>query len=264
VQKVREAAARMSCANNLKQIGLGLHNYASANQDKLPPMLDYSPSGTPAYWQPFWFSLFPYIEQNALYTRAQGTDAWGNNNYNQVVKILLCPADGSHANGINSNGGNGGGWAVTSYSPVAGNPGTGAGLFGGANSYNTSKGVYIYGPKYNIGNIPDGTSNTVGVVERFAQYPSYGGWANCTIYPTSPSYWGFTNAESQYGYFGWYLPQVAVTPVNAHPYYPNTRHATMQTLLMDGSVRGVSASVSQVTWQNACIPDDGTPLGSNW
>jgi hypothetical protein len=35
-------------------------------------------------------------------------------------------------------------------------------------------------------------------------------------------------------------------------------------LLMDGSVRGISAAMSATTWQRACTPDDGNPLGSNW
>src|SRR5262249_36492163 len=98
VQKVREAAARMSCSNNLKQVGVALHGYASARQDKLPPMLDRGPNGTPAYWMPFWFSLFPHIEQDALYNRAQGTDGWGNNNNTSIVKTLLCPSDASNNN----------------------------------------------------------------------------------------------------------------------------------------------------------------------
>src|SRR5438128_330949 len=81
VQKVREAAARMSCSNNLSQVGKAIHNYASANQDKLPAMIDRSPNGTPAYWQPFWFSIYPFMEQDNVVKRSQGTDAWGNGNH---------------------------------------------------------------------------------------------------------------------------------------------------------------------------------------
>ena len=62
VQKVREAAARSQCANNLKQIGLGLHNYALTN-DAFPP--GYNGVGmTPGWgWSAF---LLPYVEQQGL------------------------------------------------------------------------------------------------------------------------------------------------------------------------------------------------------
>jgi len=65
VQKVREAAARIQCANNLKQIGLGFHNYALTN-DGLPP--GYNGVGmTPGWgWGAF---LLPYVEQQNLYTQ---------------------------------------------------------------------------------------------------------------------------------------------------------------------------------------------------
>src|SRR5215218_3870509 len=74
VQKVREAAARMSCQNNLKQIGIGLHGYASANEDRMPPMSRYDGSRTganPGQSQGersnLWISLLPHIEQDNVY-----------------------------------------------------------------------------------------------------------------------------------------------------------------------------------------------------
>jgi prepilin-type N-terminal cleavage/methylation domain-containing protein len=176
VQKVREAAARISCSNNLKQTGTALHNYASARQDKLPIFLDNGNYGSNPGWMTWWFNLYPYIEQDALYKRAAGTDCWNNGNNTTIVKTLLCPSDSSHNNGISPNIG----WVVTSYAPNYQ-------MFATANNYTNPPGLYFTQSKYNIGNIPDGTSNTVAVVERYGYFPTYG-WNNSPLYPGSHSY----------------------------------------------------------------------------
>ncbi|VTR91456.1 Uncharacterized protein OS=Pirellula staleyi (strain ATCC 27377 / DSM 6068 / ICPB 4128) GN=Psta_3886 PE=4 SV=1: N_methyl: SBP_bac_10 [Gemmata massiliana] len=126
VQKVREAAARMKCQNNLKQIGLACHAYHDANQ-VLPPAMQAHPklaftSGTPnsnrtgqmpspgdidARWGPNWAVLIlPYLEQSALYSQAAAqidgymtgsapTTDWASATgiYQQVVNVYLCPSD---------------------------------------------------------------------------------------------------------------------------------------------------------------------------
>src|SRR5687768_4996116 len=63
VQKVREAASRMSCQNNLKQIGLALHNYHDTNE-KFPPLFIRG-SGEPT-WAVF---ILPYMEQEGAYSK---------------------------------------------------------------------------------------------------------------------------------------------------------------------------------------------------
>jgi hypothetical protein len=118
--------------------------------------------------------------------------------------------------------------------------------------------------QYTIGNIPDGTSNTVGLVERIGYYPSHD-WAPLWAHPSDHSHWGWHQWSTVYGVWGLYLPQVGYRPVEAHPYYPNSGHSTtVQVLLMDGSVRGVSAGLTQATWDGACLPADGSVPGSDW
>src|SRR5437667_2569701 len=65
VQKVREAAARAKCQNNLKQIGLGLHNYHSANGTFPAGAVNPLGLSTPTF--PVHVLLLPYIEQDNLY-----------------------------------------------------------------------------------------------------------------------------------------------------------------------------------------------------
>src|SRR5438128_2599199 len=72
VQKVREAAARMKCSNNLKQLGIACHMYHDANQ-KFPPggYFNWSEQGT---WLVY---TLPYMEQDNLYKRIVSLDGTG-------------------------------------------------------------------------------------------------------------------------------------------------------------------------------------------
>jgi len=73
VQKVREAAARMKCQNNLKQIALAAHNYHDT-QGRFPPMCGTAGG---AYYAPHFFHLLPYLEQNNVFNSATWLDTSG-------------------------------------------------------------------------------------------------------------------------------------------------------------------------------------------
>ncbi len=94
VQAAREAARRMSCGNNLKQIGLATHNYESANR-RLPPSmaLDRTRSNN-ASWS-IHGRLMPYMEQTNLYNQIDLSVAWSN--YPIIsrfrVPVYVCPSD---------------------------------------------------------------------------------------------------------------------------------------------------------------------------
>ena len=273
VQKVREAAARMSCSNNLKQMGTGIHNYASANQDQVPGGMNSGLSGNPQYASnPFFFTLLPFIEQDNVYRNVgQSGASWGTgggvNGQTVVVKTYLCPSDSSHNNGTGPSTG----WTVTSYA-------RNVAMFDTATKP-TGNGHIQTVAKFTIGNIGDGSSNTIGIVERYAYMSAYNWSGLWTHHAQERNHWGYSQWTSTYGQSnpsGWYpnqppqpgttfyLPQVGIKSNAAHPYYPNSGHATtVQVLMMDGSVRGVGA-VAQTSWNYAVNPEDGQVLPSNW
>src|SRR5215212_1967907 len=94
VQKVREAAARTKCQNNLKQIGLALHNYESAIQ-KYPPSGIYPVGATAGDVYSIQARLLPYIEEANLYALIDlnVTPATQLNVIKQRVAIYLCPSE---------------------------------------------------------------------------------------------------------------------------------------------------------------------------
>jgi prepilin-type N-terminal cleavage/methylation domain-containing protein len=85
VQKVREAAARMSCGNNLKQISLAAHNAHDTN-GTLPPMAAFNYGG--AYYAPHFFHMLPFIEQQNVHKSATPVTGGG------VIPLWETPGQG--------------------------------------------------------------------------------------------------------------------------------------------------------------------------
>jgi len=112
VQKVREAAARMSCSNNLKQIGLACHAYHDVFS-ALPPGNITDGSGSANYYGNWAILLLPYIEQQNLYKKFVPTkvcwDAANQPVVQAIVKPYTCPSDVNPSQLIKPESGNGSG-----------------------------------------------------------------------------------------------------------------------------------------------------------
>src|SRR5580692_11551294 len=97
VQKVREAAARTQCTNNLKQIVLATQNIHDT-YGYLPPTIGNFPTGTNNYG-PVTFYLLPFIEQGNLWNEAESGGVYVSNNNGvqaNIIKLYICPSDFSY------------------------------------------------------------------------------------------------------------------------------------------------------------------------
>ena len=270
VQKVREAAARIQCTNNLKQMVLAVHDYESSNSKVPPAWSPDSGGGTlgsntlgagAGIRGTAHFFILPYMEGGNIYNNSAG------NGYQHdaavvggtIVKGFVCPSDGS----LNSN--------IQRYNYAS-------------TSYAANLMVLDpKGPGTLNSSMPDGLSQTVLFTERYkvcaptwggytgsawAMHPAYvgHGWDSPIIgwrdYPGAP---GYDPSFSGGNYNGGYAFQVAPQIPACNWYVAQGAHTgTMLAGLGDGSVRGVSSGVSIATWIAAGNPHDGVPLGPDW
>jgi len=261
VQKVREAAARMQCGNNLKQLGLAVSNFCDTHQGHVPPANGFFPYLNGAQNKPGqtygtqMVHLLPFIEQqNLLNAGFNGTFysiCVPGNGGNVRVKTYVCPSDPSvgYAQTVGWSGPPNWGQGDCSY---AGN----FQLFGvplpswqGGNTYPAS--------------LPDGTSNTIFFAEKYAgcgpNAPSGNLWAWGWDVNASPVY-----AAAVTGPQNW---QQNPSPwqTNCNPTYASSPHTGgMNVGMADGSVRNLAQGMSPTTFWLATSPNDGSPMPSDW
>jgi prepilin-type N-terminal cleavage/methylation domain-containing protein len=287
VQKVRDAAARTKCQNNLKQLGLALHNFESAN--------GYLPSSSRQYlvrvsWTTF---ILPYIEQDNLARNYDFYSNWDSPNNlpitSQQIKIFQCPST-PNPDRYDYNP-QGSGTTQLPWNPEVGITDYAAttrvlpyypGLTAG-------KGILVRNERAYLNAVTDGLSNTILVTESAGRPQIYrnghpygapgaekvngGGWARAasdidvigssadgSSFP-GPCAVGCTNGfdSGAAGVAPWPMP-VFGTDGTGQPYSFHT--AGVNTLLGDGSVRLIKNSIDIYTFA-ALVTRDGGEVFTN-
>lgn len=288
VQAAREAARRMQCSNNLKQLGLALHMHHDTHK-KIPPL-----HASGCCWGTWMIPIMPYMENGNMYSIYQnygGSDTvntqfpapspsgfpryGGNPNVvRRRISILTCPSDTPNApiSSITSH----------NYAGMAGNGSSYAGLTAGPAPVPAGYTVYpgMFDPrvqenvtpvtnppvkfarKVRFGDVSDGLSNTIMATEilqgRGTDLRGFTWWA---IVAGSSTYYGPNSRTPDRISQNCTSDPLANLPcLVGTPYVMSARSrhvGGVQTVLGDGSVQFVSDSIDIVTWQNLGAMGDG-------
>ncbi len=255
VQKVREAAARAKCKNNLKQIGLALHNYHAANS-RLPPGYTVNPTGGSGGGPgtgPGWgwaVYLLPYVEQDNLYRQFDLTKGINNPvqaaGLTQVLAVFRCPSDTPPQEVFTADGTT----TQVAFANYAGMYGTGEVTA----APDAGEGVFYRNSKVRFEDVTDGTSQTCFVGERSSDYV-WGTWVGAvpgaTVPPRRPSPLGPEGAPVLVlGHTG--VASEGHTPNNPTNHVDDftSRHPLgVNFLFGDGSVRNINNTIDPRVWQ---------------
>ncbi|QDV44623.1 hypothetical protein Enr13x_44910 [Stieleria neptunia] len=276
VQAAREAARRMSCSNNLKQIGLAMHNYDDVHGNLPPSALGVRVGGTSR--RPVqrggltaFVAILPFVEEDALFQQFDlNADAWSPQNEAPAKKtpeVYLCPSMSLPDSGGTPDG-------YSSYAISTGTKKYRNQIHNGA----IVDAMNVFQSERVMAGIPeasswltwvdvddisnaDGTSNTLlagefGVQVRETSslpfpYPGSGGqsagkWAVSYPYHSSATTFGVFNAN-----------EISLFDIPSYESFRGPHAAGVQFLLSDGSVRFLTESVDAVTLHRLTSRNDG-------
>ncbi|QDT65750.1 DUF1559 family PulG-like putative transporter [Calycomorphotria hydatis] len=292
VQQAREAARRSQCKNNLKQIGLALHNYHD-NHGTFPPRNIYSLDKNHSWMT----MILPFVEQAPLYSKYDFSEPMMDQRFDQAtaatgiigtrLPVFECPSDID----------DGGVFYIAGTLGIA--PTSYAGIVTGGGSTDDRKedllsGIFPEDGPTRIRDCTDGTSNTIAVgeavktsvtgatgcngcmtsfrtgVNTFVRGWGFGyhyqGWNSQTganprpsSCPSPSSHWCSTNTQGSYL---WEPVIHGLYGINGNWPGSHSHHiGGAQMLMGDGAVRFLSENMNFTTWQNLCATHDGNVVG---